>query len=599
MAISDRRVRYIDKENEVLVKDFGDIKDNEQVYSNYPSYIYDDNIISQTESASRDLMNLQQGFMNLINSLTDGVISDYVIRNILNNLVIKPGTFGYLSNILNILKLSNNSVINDFIRIVIRDVGNILYDNPSLLNNYKGISKDVTTQVVLYSLDNYGNQLTNRITSPTYTPTSYTNELIDLGLTSNNSTVNKLVTGLSLSSSVINPAIPLFTTYATLIPYVYTLYVLTSKINLPINISGNEIHNNFINNDTSPTDLELSSYTNYLSNAISINKSIDIYYSEVYSNYVTNQILDYVITNSVTDELELTYYIDLLYNLHESSLEASGSMFLKLPSLDKYYTIINLISDTTDIDNIDKDTVIKELNIFINDTLINYFSNIKIPDEDTFIKEVSDLSSCLFMTMLTKLYESLKEIDLSTIDINKLFTYVKDMSNYYRFYLSNYNIPYLNIQKTVDKDINNPLCYFIDIYKQVNNYTRTVTITDKSENVKYISIVLYKFMIYLNNTNIQDMVKNVTDRDDKLVLNSIIRIKTYLLNNTSLQSLINTPNINFETDYVNILDNTIMENIYNVFISNYKETDYPKTFFFNYTSNLSKLNVQTTSLKLK
>lgn len=597
MAISDRRVRYVDKENEVLVKDFSEINDNEYVYSNVPDYVFDDNAIAEALKAVTDLNNLQQGFMNIINSISDGVVTDFVIANVIKSLSITAGNFGSLTNILNIIKNSNDKTIKDFMGVVIRDVSNSLYDNPSLLDNYKGMSEDISTQVLLYSLNNYGDQLTSRLTNPSFTPSSYTANLVDLGYVQNNSPVTKLVTGLGLSQGVVNQALPLLTAYATYLPYFYSLYILNNKINEPIVTDGYYINNNYITNNQQDTDSILNDYYTVFQNDTSVNRIIDIYYSEVFCSDVTESVLDYTLLN-VSDPSQIAYILSTLQKIHDKSIKASGSLYLKLTSLNKYYDIMNTITDFTDIDSLDSEETIKLVDRYIDDTIQVYFLNVNYSNKDDFNLNLTSLTCCLLMSMLTNMFKATLDINLTTVNTNKLLNYLKDMSKHFRFFLTNLDLPYINSQKTLEKNPNTPLGYMIDIYKEINNDFRIITISNKDDNIKNICINLYKFLQYLNNTDINYLLSNTTNSDDKQVVNKILSIKNSLTRNTVLQTLITDTNFNTEVDYLDLLDLNTMYNIQQVILKDFKKNSYPKTFFNNYTSDISRVRIQATSISV-
>lgn len=597
MAISDRRVRYVDKENEVLVKDFSEINDNEYVYSNVPDYVFDDNAIAEALKAVTDLNNLQQGFMNIINSISDGVVTDFVIANVIKSLSITAGNFGSLTNILNIIKNSNDKTIKDFMGVVIRDVSNSLYDNPSLLDNYKGMSEDISTQVLLYSLNNYGDQLTSRLTNPSFTPSSYTANLVDLGYVQNNSPVTKLVTGLGLSQGVVNQALPLLIAYATYLPYFYSLYILNNKINEPIVTDGYYINNNYITNNQQDTDSILNDYYTVFQNDTSVNRIIDIYYSEVFCSDVTESVLDYTLLN-VSDPSQIAYILSTLQKIHDKSIKASGSLYLKLTSLNKYYDIMNTITDFTDIDSLDSEETIKLVDRYIDDTIQVYFLNVNYSNKDDFNLNLTSLTCCLLMSMLTNMFKATLDINLTTVNTNKLLNYLKDMSKHFRFFLTNLDLPYINSQKTLEKNPNTPLGYMIDIYKEINNDFRIITISNKDDNIKNICINLYKFLQYLNNTDINYLLSNTTNSDDKQVVNKILSIKNSLTRNTVLQTLITDTNFNTEVDYLDLLDLNTMYNIQQVILKDFKKNSYPKTFFNNYTSDISRVRIQATSISV-
>lgn len=171
MAISSTRVKFLDKENKVLVKPIKDFISND-IFSNVVTPLLDNDLVNSFLS-SKTLLNLQSGITSLSNLLNDFDVSKFSINNLLKDLNFSDPSLAHLGGIITTIKGMNDATVTMFMNSVMQVTNEKLLDNPSLVNLYQSISPDAKIQTILASLDVF----TTRLNSGELNQSSFTKEL--------------------------------------------------------------------------------------------------------------------------------------------------------------------------------------------------------------------------------------------------------------------------------------------------------------------------------------------------------------------------------------------------------------------------------------
>lgn len=156
MTISSSRIRFLDRENKVLVQDFSDLKTNAPLTDVQTPLTIED---MDRSIVGRDvLFQLQRELAYLLNSLSDGNISSFLINTILNNFKLNIPGFPAVGIFVNSLRSSNPYAFTGLINSLIRDASNIIFETPSLINTQSG---DVRQQIINIALNNFAQKLQN------------------------------------------------------------------------------------------------------------------------------------------------------------------------------------------------------------------------------------------------------------------------------------------------------------------------------------------------------------------------------------------------------------------------------------------------------
>lgn len=151
MGISLNRVKYVTKEAELLVRDFTQLKTSD-VISNIVTPLLTNQAFQDARKALDTLKSLQDGVADLANRLENLDVSDVASR-MLGSLDISR--LGSLGPAINLIKGMDTTTVNSFLKSVMGNVTAQLYENPALLEEFKSISPDVSTQVMLKALKDF------------------------------------------------------------------------------------------------------------------------------------------------------------------------------------------------------------------------------------------------------------------------------------------------------------------------------------------------------------------------------------------------------------------------------------------------------------
>lgn len=154
MAISATRVKYLDKENKILVQKFEDITSN-SILSNIVTPLLDFDLFGQLNQ----LMELQNAVMGAFNILRDGNIADFIGPNFLDTLDLTNPAIAALTPTINLIKGLDPDSLNTFMGGLMEDVADSLFDNPSMLNSVKGLTPNLQNQVFLSALQTFSKKV--------------------------------------------------------------------------------------------------------------------------------------------------------------------------------------------------------------------------------------------------------------------------------------------------------------------------------------------------------------------------------------------------------------------------------------------------------
>lgn len=204
MPISSTRIRYLDKENKVLVKDFSKIKDS-TVFSDIRTPIYlTEEAFVEAQEGLRKLRDLQTGVSKIFAGLSDGSVANAVITNILNNQTLfNSGSLAGLAPIVSMIKAAPEAVVNTLMSTIMSEVTEKLYDNPSILDNYKTVSKDINVQIVVAALENFARKSEEANSNGLSGTTNYLNKLTNSGAINDPSLIAETISAI-VSGSISN-----------------------------------------------------------------------------------------------------------------------------------------------------------------------------------------------------------------------------------------------------------------------------------------------------------------------------------------------------------------------------------------------------------
>ncbi|MDD2819503.1 MAG: hypothetical protein PHN51_12005 [Candidatus Nanopelagicales bacterium] len=151
MGISLNRVKYVTKEADLLVRDFTQLKTSD-VISKIITPLLNNQAFQDARKALDTLKSLQDGVADLANRLENLDVSDVASR-MLGSLDVSR--LGSLGPAINLIKGMDTATVNSFLRSVMGNVTAQLYENPALLEEFKSISPDVSTQVMLKALKDF------------------------------------------------------------------------------------------------------------------------------------------------------------------------------------------------------------------------------------------------------------------------------------------------------------------------------------------------------------------------------------------------------------------------------------------------------------
>lgn len=151
MAISSTRIKFLDKENKILVKNFEDI-DSNNIFSDIITPILSGEILEQFQGL-QTLLDVQEGLSGLYRFITDMTVSNFSVKNIINGLDLMDPALAHLASTLTAIKSMSEEAVGVFMNTLLEVASDKLFDNPSLVNGYSTITNDTKVQIILASID--------------------------------------------------------------------------------------------------------------------------------------------------------------------------------------------------------------------------------------------------------------------------------------------------------------------------------------------------------------------------------------------------------------------------------------------------------------
>ena len=175
MAISKTRVKYLDKENKVLVKDLKDIVSND-IFSDILTPLLESDLLAQFNGL-QSLLDLQSNLQDIYNFLNDISLSDFSLNKMLAGIDFSSPELAHLLGTIELIKSFDETTMAAFISAMMESVADKLYDNPSLIHIYSSVSNDARVQTILVAIDIFG----SRVASGEITPGDLSRVLTGLG----------------------------------------------------------------------------------------------------------------------------------------------------------------------------------------------------------------------------------------------------------------------------------------------------------------------------------------------------------------------------------------------------------------------------------
>lgn len=154
MTISSSRIRFLDKENKILVQDFSDIGTNVPMTDVETPMTVE--AMDAIDEGFRLLQSLQRDLMSIVNALSDENIGRFLIDTLLNNLRLNLPNFPGLAVFINTLRSTNPAAFGGLINALIAEASNSIFDTPSLINIKAGNTQQ---QVVNIALTNFAKKV--------------------------------------------------------------------------------------------------------------------------------------------------------------------------------------------------------------------------------------------------------------------------------------------------------------------------------------------------------------------------------------------------------------------------------------------------------
>ena len=157
MAISATRVRYLDKENKILVKNLEDITSND-ILSDFLSPLTNMDWLKQLEGFET-LQNIQQNIEDIYNLIEDGDIAKFLGTDFISSLDLSDPLLADLAPAIQYIKGLDDVSLNAFMSGLMDSAADKLYDNPSILHNYYRVTPDIKHQILLTALSTFSDKV--------------------------------------------------------------------------------------------------------------------------------------------------------------------------------------------------------------------------------------------------------------------------------------------------------------------------------------------------------------------------------------------------------------------------------------------------------
>ena len=218
MGISASRIKYVTKETALVVKDLSHLRTSD-VISNIVTPLLTSSAFNDARKALQALNGLRSSISGLVNTLDSLNVSN-ITATLLGNL--DATKLGSMAGVINQIKNMDQTVVNQFLRATMGRVTEQLYENPALLDEFKDITTNVSSQILLKALkdfsvdsnrfgDSVKNEILNRLLDevPSFDRLVLNNVLTAVSETA--ALVNQFGGSTSSGSTISTPSIPVTT----------------------------------------------------------------------------------------------------------------------------------------------------------------------------------------------------------------------------------------------------------------------------------------------------------------------------------------------------------------------------------------------------
>jgi hypothetical protein len=171
VTIASNRIRFLDRETRILVQDFSDLSDNTPLTDVETPFSIE--AMDLIEAGYAMLLTFGREIIALLDSLSDGNITDFLLNTILNNIRLNVPGFPAVAVFVNTLRNTNPQAFAGFVNALIADASNTIFETPSLIQSNSG---DVKSQIINIALNRFATRLANGEVT-----TEYVNELANSG----------------------------------------------------------------------------------------------------------------------------------------------------------------------------------------------------------------------------------------------------------------------------------------------------------------------------------------------------------------------------------------------------------------------------------
>lgn len=158
MSISSNRIKYLDKENKILVKDFKTLISN-AILTDLLSPLLESGALEAIATAYSELNNLANTFTSIYNQITDPNLVSGIVNKVLTSLNLNDPRLASVAVLIAAIKSDVSGVKEKFLIATMDKTAQRVFDNPSLLNNYSGITSDTSTLITIAALNQMSEDL--------------------------------------------------------------------------------------------------------------------------------------------------------------------------------------------------------------------------------------------------------------------------------------------------------------------------------------------------------------------------------------------------------------------------------------------------------
>ena len=157
MPISSTRVKFLDKENKILVKNLKDIVSND-ILSDIVTPLTELDWLNQFDQL-QSLLDLQQNIQDIYNMIRDGGIVQFLGKDFMKSINWASDQLKHMAPAIALIQQLDEESLNAFMGGLMSSAADKLFDNPSIFQNYKDITQDIKSQILLSALEVFGSRV--------------------------------------------------------------------------------------------------------------------------------------------------------------------------------------------------------------------------------------------------------------------------------------------------------------------------------------------------------------------------------------------------------------------------------------------------------